>query len=271
MRWRVLKLHLTKIRLRIRSQKKKCFVLIFDLLGTNNKSTSELYESLTFLYDEISAQVKAYQKRYSLVNKIELIQYFSIVQDTVIIAFEYSNPNNQKVDSSNIALVIEFCQALFVKCLYMKVPIRGGIAHGDVVFYGNSIFGAPLKKLKPNFDNYQMLGIYLDDDLKDVIDEEDFTKNGLIFYPIIKVKELGFPEKFLNWCPGLYQFQANTSKPFISIEDCFDYYFNRFEIPDSEGVKRKYEYTKKFFKSCLEFFPDLNTIFIQSQELFENK
>jgi hypothetical protein len=244
---------------------KKCFVLIFDLLGTNNKSSLALNDTLIFLYDQINAIVKFYEQKNKLFNKINLIEYVSIFQDTVIIAFEYSNSNNQKVHSSNIAFVIEFCQALFVKCLYMKIPIRGGLAHGDVVFYGNSIFGEPLKKLKPHFDNFQMLGIYLDDDLKDVIDEEDFSRNGLIFYPIIKANEPSFPKQFLNWCPGLYQYQAKTNNPFNSIDECFDFYFNRFEIPDLESIRRKYDNTKIFFKFCLENRPDLNKAFIQYQ------
>lgn len=230
------------------------FILYIDLLGTSGKSLIELEETIHFLYSRFKSTIEYLKRIYDKSYRFSQIKKVLIFQDSVFVVFD-----NSKMDNLNEILI--YVRTIFAMCFVHQIPVRGGIAHGEVIMYENTIFGKPVECLIKN-EKFDMLGIKIDQSIKNF--HFSTQKEPIRFHKL--TSDQG--DDFLDWLIGLCIYFPAGKIEFASFSDYFEALMTKFKIPENENAKMKYENTKQFFYFALNYSPKLNQVFLNNQSRF---
>jgi len=228
---------------------KERYVANFDILGMSSLTRTNQDRAIAMLHDFYDIIVNHVGKmaieivdsNEIIIDRIEKILF----SDTVIV---FTKGNSKK----DLYAIVILCSELFGQSLHRCIPIRGGIAFGNL-FYDNQtgiICGSPLVEAHELEKTSKWLGISVTEDIAQKIQKADI-KVGNGQSSVIDWNIQPINRKVINW-PSVFEKNFQASIP-ITTEQFYEAFKNDSGNFDklSDSIKEKYENTVAFVNACL--------------------
>ncbi len=237
----------------IKMYREERFVANFDILGMRelirtkeNRAIAMLYDFHDIIINHVGKlAIKIIKTNEIIIDRIEHILF----SDTIIL---FTKGNSE----SDLYAIVTLCNELFGQALHRCIPLRGGIAFGNLFYHSNTkiICGKPLIEAYEFGESAKWLGIIATEEIaKKSHDENIQTKNKqpCIISWDVPSKDGTAKRNVINW-PSVFAKNFLASIP-ITVAQFYEGFENDFGDFESlpNNIKEKYENTVAFVNTCL--------------------
>lgn len=176
------------------------YILVADCLGFKNINQNLQGENL-------KQRIREWIRLTDAINVIpSLIRHKSVASDTIFVT---------AVDSpEGLKALLELSQKLLNDSFQKNFPLKGGIARGEVIQKGGSVYGEAVVKAYNLCDNQNWIGIACDNNRENGVPEDHLPEGNFLWvsYPVPLKRGVAKYAPAVVWdMPGLGEMITNCS------------------------------------------------------------